>query len=480
MENSATEPSAPATRPPTLLDRLLVNRNFALFWLGEVISTLGDYSFSITLTFWILLLADNAPWAPLAIVGLVFSSSLPVLFLGPIIGVFVDRMDRLRTMIISNVVQGSLVFALFLTTFWPGGHLPIAWQIGAIYLANFLLITADQFFNQAGNPLLGDIVPDEDFARAIGRVLTYVYLGTIIGPTIGAFAFPVFGAQITLLLNVLTFVFSNAMLIFVRVPKAAPSTTEESITATEVPQAAPAKKKNRFAKEFSEGARFVFSSPVIRTMLFAMALETLGTAALPVANAFFVTGNLHASVSFLGYLTAALGLGAVLGSVFGPPLAKRLGEARLFWICLVADGVFLIIYARLTNIWAGMAVIFILGIIAALFNLAFGPLVLRLTPRDMMGRTTAVRVSFVTSAGLIGAAAAGALIGLGLANGFKFDILNVDFGTVDSVLVVAGIISLLSGIFAMKTVVEPSKPIVAPASPVEIAEVIARPEGIIE
>ena len=472
MENTGAEPSAPITRSTTLVDRLLVNRNFALFWVGEVISTLGDYSFGIVLILWIYAIAGNQSWVALAITGVVLSGIFPPLFLGPFIGVYVDRWDRLRTMIIANVVQGLMVFLLFLTTFWPGGHLPLFWQLGAIYVANFCLITADQFFNQAGNPLLGDIVPAHDFTRAIGRVLTYVYLGTILGPSIGAPIFILFGPRWALMLNVLTFVFSNATLVFVRVPKGV--STADDAQAPRVTSV----RKNRFSSEFIAGLQFVFTSRTVRTMLFAMALETLGTAALPVANLFFVIGNLHASAAFLGLLTTAIGLGAVLGSLIGPNVVNRLGEARLFWLCLLADGSGLIVYSRLTTIEAAIALLFLLGIITAFFNLALGPLILRLTPREMMGRTTAVRVSFVSTANVVGAVAAGILISSTF-KGLHIEAFGMTFGSVDTVLLLAGVIALLSGVFAMFNVFDPPQVSSTIQMP-DVAEIVAQPSGVRE
>jgi MFS family permease len=481
MENTMADPTASPPRPPTLIDRLLVNRNFAFFWAGEIISTVGDYSFGITMVLWIVLvIAQGQTWAAEAVAGYALSGAIPLLFIGPIVGVFVDRWNRLVTMLISNVVQAVLVGALFATTFWPGGHLPIFWQLGAIYVVNFLLVTADQFFNQAGNPLVQEIVPDQHFGRAIGRIMTYVYIGTIIGPSIGAAIFGFFGPQWALLLDIGTFAFSTAMLVFVRVPKAAPSPAAAEVAAEAeptTPAPAPVKKKS-FLPEFIEGIRFVFTSRIIRTMLFAVAFETLGTAALPVANVFFVLGNLHSSAEYVGFLATALGLGAVLGSIIGPPIVERLSEARTFWLCLYADGIGLMIYSRLTNPYAAIGLLFVLGIVTAFFNLSFVPLMFRLTPREMMGRTTAVRVSFVTTANMLGTVAAGVLIAT-VFQGLHIVALGSVFGPVDTVLLLAGVISLLAGVYAMKNVFTPPATPQA-ATPVPVAEGIASPEAVAE
>src|SRR5690348_18470932 len=71
---------------------LLINRDFALLWLGQAVSYLGDFVFDTTLVVWIATqLAVGQPWAPLAVSGVLVAATLPIFLVGPIAGVFVDR-----------------------------------------------------------------------------------------------------------------------------------------------------------------------------------------------------------------------------------------------------------------------------------------------------------------------------------------------------------------------------------------------------
>jgi MFS family permease len=443
-----------AASSQSLIDRLLVNRNFAFLWVGDVISALGDYSFGITMTLWIVLvIAKGQPWAPLAITGLVLSGTIPPMIVGLFAGVFVDRWDHRLTMMVVDLIQAALVAVLVATTFLPGGQLQTVWQLIVIYIVNFLLVSVDQFYNQAGFPLIGDIVPEQDFARAMGRVLIFVSIGTILGPSIGAPLFFVFGARYALLINAVSFLISFALILPIRPPRVQ---AQESKPAEQEP------KKRAFLPEFIDGLRFLFTHRTLRTMLVAMIIETLGTAALPVVNVFFVIQNLHASGAFYGLLVTALGMGTLVGSIFGPRIISRWGEGRIFWACLYADGIFLIIYSRLTNFIPAVAIIFILGIVGGFFNVAIGPLILRLTPRNMMGRGTAVRVSLISVANILGAAAAGFLVSDALRH-LHVSVLGTVFTPVDTILLAAGLFALLSGIYAMKNVFEP-EPVATPVT----------------
>ena len=450
MENTLGDPSQ-----PTLVDRVLVNRNFAFLWVGDVISALGDYSFGITMTLWILFyLAPGQPWAPLAITGLLLSGTLPALIVGPIAGVFVDRWNKRLTMIVADIIQSALVGVLVVTTFLPGGQLPIFWQLGVIYAVNFLLVGTDQFYNQAGFPLIGDIVPEAHFAKAMGRVLVFVSIGTMVGPAIGSPLFTAFGPRWALLINSMSFLVSLVLLLPIRPPVAAP---KEHAAA-----AATAEKKKGFFSEFMAGLRFVWGSRVLRTMIIAMSIETLGTAAIPILNPFFAFGSLHVPEALFGLLVTALGVGALVGAIFGPVVVNRIGIARIFWLSLYADGILLIVYARLTSYIPALVVLFVLGCITGLFNVAIGPLILRVTPREMMGRGTAVRVALITAVNLVGTLIVGVLVSSAFRN-FHLEVMGIAFGAIDTIFVVAGLMALLSGVYAMLNVFIP------PPAPVEVA-----------
>src|SRR5215470_17391818 len=71
---------------------LLANRDFVLLLCGQTVSNFGDIIFDTTLTLWIgVRIAPARSWAPLAISGVLAAATFPVLFVGPIAGVFVDR-----------------------------------------------------------------------------------------------------------------------------------------------------------------------------------------------------------------------------------------------------------------------------------------------------------------------------------------------------------------------------------------------------
>lgn len=114
--------------------RLLRQRNFSLLWVGQFISVIGDWVLFIALPFYTYSLTGSV----LATGAMFIVSTLPRLVLGSVAGVFVDRWDRKRTMIMADVLRVFLVAMLLLvrSSDW----------LWLIYLSSFLELILSQFF----------------------------------------------------------------------------------------------------------------------------------------------------------------------------------------------------------------------------------------------------------------------------------------------------------------------------------------------
>jgi MFS family permease len=425
--------STPEQRPG-----LLINRNFTLLWSGEVFSLLGDYIFETTLILWVgTVLAKGQPWAPLAVSGIILTTTLSLMIVGPIAGVFADRWNKRRTMIMVNILQAIMVLLLLFIAGvlpLPLGPLPLAWKLACVYVISFLISSIDQFFNQSATALINTIVPEEHLPLAMGRVWTMVSLGTIVGPAIAAPIFISFGLTVALLFNLATFLFSCVTLAAIRPP------VEETLATPE--------ERQGFFREFNTGLQTLLGTRVLLTMLVTGALLALGSSAVNALNLFFVQQNLHAPLALFGLVGTAIGLGSLVGSLLGARVVKWLGLRRTIWVSLLAIGVLVLVYARLTIFLPALALLFIMGIPSALFNVSSGALIYHATPGDMLGRTTAVRNSLVSISGVAGAALAGYLDST-LLHTIHISIGGMVFGSVDTIFMVTGLLTLLGGLYAM-------------------------------
>src|SRR5207237_6253924 len=135
--------------------------------------------------------------------------------------------------------------------------------------------------------------------------------------------------------------------------------------------------QGHFLREFGEGIRFYVGNPVLMTILISGVLIVVYEGALNALDIFFVTQNLHTSVSLYGLLSTVLGAGLMVGAVLAGAVAQRLGLTRPFWLALMAVGVLVLVYARLTSFDLALVVLFLLGLVAAMVNVVVSPLVLQ-------------------------------------------------------------------------------------------------------
>jgi MFS family permease len=453
---TATPPASPKK------SGLFINRNFGLLWTGQTVSVIGDYILNTTLVIWVAQLTVGQSWSPLAVSAVLLAASVPIALFGPMAGVFVDRWDKRRTMIRTDGLRAVLVALLILATgvvplpFVPGGQFTLAEKLGAVYGIVFIINAADRFFRPATFALIGDIIPPDDQPRAFGFVQTAASLAIIVGPPIAAPLLIAFGPEWALLIDAGTFIVSLLTILAIHAPTAA-----RSVEAGE---------RGHFLREFGGGLRFVFTNGTLVVLLLVALIVMLGGGALNALDIFFVTGNLHTPVNLYGLLGSAQGLGLIVGALTGGLFATRLKMTRVVWLALVTMGIFIVAYARMTLFWPAVALIFIMGLPNGALNVVTGPLILRIAPREMVGRVTSLLDPVIMIASIIGTAIAGYLDAVAL-RGFHADLLGMTFGPVDTIFMGAGALVFLGGLLALARLREPASTTTAePAGTAEIAE----------
>jgi MFS family permease len=436
----STETSA----PPTTRVGFFINRNYTWLWFGQGISLLGDEIFDITLVVWIATVLARtpdggiAPWAPLAVSGVLIAATVPVFLVGPLAGVFVDRWPKRRTMLVADALRAVLVLSLLLfsnTLPLPFGHVPLNVTLTALYAIVFLASVCAQFFNPARTTIIGDVVPHEHLGRATGLGQTSASLATIIGPPLAAPLLIGFGVQWALIINAFSFVGSFLAIRQVRV-------------AADIVPARDVATRGNVSKEFREGLGFTWRSPVLNALLVAASIATLGAGAINTLNVFFIKQNLGVDASFVGVLGSIFGIGAILGAIVGSLVVDRLGPARVFSASVVVMGVLFLAFARQTAIGGAIALIFSIGVLQALLNITTGPLLLGATPRELLGRVVSVINPSIMIASLISVAAAGYLASTVL-RGFHTQVGAFTFGPIDTIFTGSGLLIVLGGVYAL-------------------------------
>lgn len=436
MELTKERVSLPASKTP-----FYINRNFALLWSGRAISVLGDFTFNTTLILWVAsIIARGESWAPLASSGIFLATGLPVLLVGPLAGVFVDRWDRRRTMLWMDILRAILVLVLLLATnsiplpWLPAGRFSAFWQLGIIYGILFCVSICSQFFAASRLALIGLLVPKADRSRALGLLQATLGTVSIIGPTFAALVLFSLGVQWALILNACSFVVSFLTLRAIHLPGA------ESTTRQEQP--------HHFWGEFCAGLSFFTSNAGLTSLLIAILIATFGGVSLTTLGVYFVTNNLHIADKFFGLLDAALGVGVIGGGLGVNALTKQLGVTRSFGYAMLAGGLTLLIFARMTVLIPALVFIFVFGLFLSVVNSTVNTLLLHLTPQEFVGRIVAIFIPLETLASILSTAFVGLLVSTVL-QGKAMTMLGISIGPIDSIYTAAGGLFFLGGVYAL-------------------------------
>lgn len=446
---------APAAEAPLagILERAaraaFLNRNFALLWWGQTISSIGDYAWDTALLLWVATsLANGQSWAPLAVAGLILSAAIPQIVVGPVAGVFVDRWDKRRTMVVTTAIQAALAALLVIPVAGVAlagiGHprLPTGALFAVTCVDVFLLTACSQFFLPAQLALIKDIValPNQQ-DQAIEMTQAIQALAVVIGPPVAAVLVFGLGVEWALLLDAVSFALCFVATLAIAAPPSA-----SSLAPGEV---------GHFSREFAAGVGYVLRHTVLRTILIAELLTWLGFGALQSLGYFFITGDLHAPPSSYGWFGAVFGLGAIAGGVLVTLLGRRLGLSRVLWVALVTSGIFVTVMSHLTSFGLAMAAAFLFGVAATGILIASGPLAIDATEKQFVGRVTAVLNPVGRLAALVSVVLAGSLVST-LLYGFHATILGLRLDAVNVVFTGTGLLAVAGGLYTRRHLRRPS------------------------
>lgn len=410
------------------------NKNWHKLLLGQGVSLVGDFVFDITVLLWVAtVVAAHRTWAPAAASGVLVAAAIPVLTVAPIAGVFVDRWDRRKTMRVADLVR-AVVIAFLLLIPTAGKHWPITVQLTAIYACVLIESVAAQFFNPSRFAILGAAIPKEDRSRAFGISGAVANTASVIGPPLAAPLLFSVGVQWALLIDVASFLVSYACVTAVRMPGA---------------ERKPAKERQSFWQDFTEGLSFFRNNKQLTVLCGTTIIYMFGVGALNALNVFFVRENLHTSARWLGTLSAAFGIGSIVGALVTAKLADRLTETRVFSYGMILTGLTVAIYSRLGSLPPAIAVFVLAGIPLAAVNVVVSPIMLKIVPAHLIGRVGTVMNPLIYLASLLSMAIAGVLASSVLRN-LHVVVVGVTFGRIDAIFGCSAVLMLAAGILSIR------------------------------
>ncbi|HEY2655048.1 MAG TPA: MFS transporter [Solirubrobacteraceae bacterium] len=262
--------------------------NYRLYIQGQAVSLIGTWM-QMTAQSWLVLELTHSATALGLIVAL---QTLPVLVLGPYGGVIADRVDKRRTMIALQAAMGLQALILGVLTVTGAVHV---WEIGVLAAA---LGLNNAFENPARQSFMLELVGSEHLRNAVSLNSTLVNVARVIGPAVGGLLIAGVGVGVCFLVNAASFVAVISSL--------------RRLDTTLLGHVTPAP---RARGQLREGFRYVRRSPGLAVPLLMMAAVGCLTYEFQVSLPYMASRGLHVGSGGFGFMTAAMGLGAVVGGL---------------------------------------------------------------------------------------------------------------------------------------------------------------------
>ena len=325
--------------PSPFLQLLRSNRNYRYAWTGQVVSEIGDHFNNIA----VFSLALQATGSGLVVSGVMLSRAVPAILAGPLAGVLLDRMDRRKVMVGSDIIRAVIAACFVLTVRWP--------QPWLLFLLSGLLMFASPFFTAGRAAILPAIASADEIHTANSLTQTTQWTTLTIGTMAAGVSAAKLGYSAAFVLNALSFVFSAwAISRMVSPPggfRAASGTLTEAVRA-------------RPWHEYIEGLRYMRQQPLI------LAIALLGIGWASGGGAAQILFSLFGEIVFnrgpagIGIIWGSAGLGLIVGGIVAHTIGPRLSFLRykqLVAICYLVHGGAYVAFSQMPTF--GWALVFI-------------------------------------------------------------------------------------------------------------------------
>jgi MFS family permease len=319
-----------SARPPAVagddgmrrIFRALRHRNYRLFFGGQLVSLIGTF-LTMNATNWLVLRLTNSP-AELGLVG--FAGQIPTFALAPFAGVWVDRVNRRRLIVITQtlaMVQSFALAALALS------HRINVIEVLVLSLFQGLINSVDMPARQA---FLVEMVTDRnDLANAIALNSTMVHGARVLGPAFAGILIGFFGEGMCFTLDGISYIGVILAL----------------LAMTVAPR--PVRQNASVAADFKEGLKYIWGHVPIRVLLIVMTLISLtGMPAmavlLPVFGAWFGGMGSRWGPLAYGILGASSGIGALSAAIYLASRRTVVGLGRVMTIAMFVLSVGIILF----------------------------------------------------------------------------------------------------------------------------------------
>ena len=351
----------------------LRNRNFRLFFIGQMISNTGNWLTNIAITLLVLNLTHSG-----FAVGLLAACQYgPILFLSAWAGALADNMNKRNFLLVTQTLEMAQSIALAIIAFTPNPSIPALFVValaGGIFLA---------FDNPLRRSFVSEMVRPEDLPNAVVLYSTIVNVSRAFGPALAGLLVVTLGYGWAFTLDAVSYIAVIVCLIMMR--------------PAELYREPP---KPRAKGAVRAGLRYIMSVPTLWISFVILALIGTLSFNFSVTLPLFVTHGLHGSDGDFTFLYSIFSIGAVVSSLV---VANR-GYVQMRHILYgaVALGITMLMLAASPTTVIAIPMIFLVGIASILYMTATTTLAQVESKREMHGRVLALQTVLLIGPTAIG------------------------------------------------------------------------------
>jgi MFS family permease len=363
--------------------RALRHRNYRLFFGGQSVSLAGTWITRIATSWLVYRITGSA--LILGIVG--FCGQIPTLFLAPVAGVFVDRWDRRRVLLATQIL--SLLQSLAL------GALTLA---GVITVPEVLALQAVQgvinaFDTPARQAFVVHMIEDRaDLPNAIALNSSMVNGSRIVGPSVGGVIIAAVGEGWCFMIDAVSYIAVIASLLAMRMEPVVPS-----------------RPPARVREELEAGFRYVTRFVPVRTLLLLLALVSIMGMPYTVLMPAIAARVLHGGANSLGFLMGATGVGALAAALYLASRHTVVGLGRAIAAAVIVFGLGLVAFGSSRSFLLSLAILPFVGAAFMLALAATNTIVQTIVEEHLRGRVMAFYAMAFLGTAPIGSLLAGVL-----------------------------------------------------------------------
>jgi MFS family permease len=365
-----------------------LGRDYHRVWAAMTVSNLGDGMVELAA---LPLLASAVTHDPSAVAGVVLAARLPWLLVGLFSGALVDRFDRRRLMILSDLGRALLLAGLAAAV--ALGSAPLA----VVYGVAFLLGVGSTVFDNGAFGIVPAMVPADRLPLATGRIVaSYRVNNNVVGPALGGWTFAL-APMVPFAADSVSFVLSAVLLRPIRSGRHVGSLEPFS--------------PGRLLVDVAQGIAWVWRHRLLLGLAVAVGLLSLLYTSTFSIFVLFALEDLGVRGSGYGLVLASGAIGGLLGSLVAPRLSGRLGTRSCLASSVLISGLAYLALSATSSPVLAAAMLAVNGLGVSLWDVVTLALRQSAVPQRLFGRVNAVYRLFAWGAMPLGAAVGGLLAG---------------------------------------------------------------------